>query len=80
MKNEFVHINWGACRDWDAVRQKMVFLGVVLYGNHCDVDGDSINIRRQLQRRGLKVIREQFHDSHGTRPLLRVSDQERAND
>jgi hypothetical protein len=54
----------------------MVFLGVVLYGNFCDVRGDSANIRRQLQRRGLKVVREEYHDKEGTRPLLRLSDEE----
>jgi hypothetical protein len=76
MKTENVHINWGACKDWEAVRAKMVFLGVVLYGNHCDVRGDSTNIRRQLQRRGLKVAREDYQDAQGERPLLRVSDQD----
>ena len=75
MKNEYVHINWGACKDWESVRGKMMFLGVVLYGNFCDVRGDSTNIRRQLQRRKLKVVREEYHDAPGDRPLLRVSDQ-----
>jgi len=76
MKNDYVHINWGACKDWENARSRLVFLGVTLFGNFCDVHGNATNIRRQLLRRGFKVERDEVTDEKTkiVRHLLRISD------
>ena len=53
-----IHINWGMCGDWYAVRGKLIFLKVRLHGNFCDTEGDIVALTSAIERRGLKVERD----------------------
>ena len=56
-----LHLNWSNTSDWTAVRARLRFLGVVLYGNFAEVaDGDCEGVKQQLEARGFKVTCEPY--------------------
>lgn len=71
MKKKSVHINWGACGDWNRVRRNLKFLNTSLFANFCDVEGYVSEIKQKLEKRGFKVIQEENYDK---RPLLQLTD------
>jgi hypothetical protein len=66
-----IHLNWGTCADWRAVREQLLFLKTPLRGNFADLDldVDVKSIKRKLGDRGFKVEIEA-----GDVLVLRLSD------
>jgi hypothetical protein len=65
-----LHLNWGACADWQDARARLGFLKTVLYGNFAEIEGDPKKIRKQIIGRGFKVDCE----PRGDEMLMRLSD------
>ena len=70
MSDKNIHLNWGACSDWYAVRANLTFLKVRLYANFADTKGDASRLQQRLKRLGYIVTLEPY--SFGK--LLRISD------
>ena len=72
MSTNDLHIEWTMCSDWVAVRAKLEFLGVTLFGNFaylCD-DPDLDEIVERLEASGFIVTVEPYHGER----LLRLKD------
>jgi hypothetical protein len=65
-----LHLNWGACADWQDVRARLGFLKTTLYGNFADLEGDPRKIRKQIIGRGFTVECE----TRDSETLMRLSD------
>jgi hypothetical protein len=66
-----LHLNWGACADWQDARARLGFLKITLYGNFADIKGDPKKIRKQITGRGFKV---ECESRDGDEMLMRLSD------
>jgi len=66
-----VHLNWGACSDWAAVRSRLRFLRTTLKGNFAQCDGDVERIKARLIREGFVIEVDRTRKGE---PLLRLSE------
>jgi len=50
-----IHLNWGACADWNGARARLSVLRCTLYGNFADIEGDPTRIKAAIKRAGFQV-------------------------